>query len=322
MILTEDKTYTMSLELEDQKNSTGLTNNTVELAFTNKELLHAILTCGLPIQRMTVLFPEKRKLEAIYKLFQVENALDTEGDRLRKSKSIAYLDSSEKSLISYYMGMFFTKLLSRKLFDIEYLTNLNTIRRMDGIGYIDFFASEWRPEMIGFLPGENKWSVWEAKGGSNRREQALKKGTDQLNQIGGVNGTVPDPAAVCMTYYDHSYLCAVVREPGIGKGENLQFMGEDFYRSYYSPIRELFLDQGTGLYFHDDNAEIVLEVPYFPQEYREPDRRKVRMGMPAELLQELIREDYTKAAEVASKSKNSTSAPEDSFQGPDGIYIR
>ena len=37
MILTEDKTYTMSLELEDQKNSTGLTNNTVELAFTNKE---------------------------------------------------------------------------------------------------------------------------------------------------------------------------------------------------------------------------------------------------------------------------------------------
>ena len=43
MILTEDKTYNMSLELEDQKNSTGLTNNTVELAFTNKELLHAIL---------------------------------------------------------------------------------------------------------------------------------------------------------------------------------------------------------------------------------------------------------------------------------------
>ena len=61
MILTEDKTYTMSLELEDQKNSTGLTNNTVELAFTNKELLHAILTCGLPIQRMTVLFPGKKK---------------------------------------------------------------------------------------------------------------------------------------------------------------------------------------------------------------------------------------------------------------------
>ena len=124
-----------------------------------------------------------------------------------------------------------------------------------------------------------------------------------------------------MTYYDHSYLCAVVREPGIGKGENLQFMGEDFYRSYYSPIRELFLDQGTGLYFHDDNAEIVLEAPYFPQEYREPDRRKIRMGMPAELLQELIREDYTKAAEVASKSKNSTSAPEDSFQDKNIIVI-
>ena len=45
MILTEDKIYTMSLETESVNRDSGLTNNTIELEFTNKELLHAIVTC-------------------------------------------------------------------------------------------------------------------------------------------------------------------------------------------------------------------------------------------------------------------------------------
>ena len=60
--------------------------------------------------------------------------------------------------------------------------------------------------MIGLSIPKNQWSVWEAKGGSNRREQALKKGSQQISDIESVNGNVPAPAAVCMTYYDHSYL--------------------------------------------------------------------------------------------------------------------
>ena len=323
MILTNDKTYTMSLELEDGKNTSGLTNKTIELEFTNKELLHAILTCGMPVQRLTFPFMQKRTNEVLYKLFLMENALDTEGDRLKKSKSIAYLDSSEKSVISYYMGMFFTKMISNRLFDVEYLTSLNMIRRTDGDGYIDFFNSEWRQEMIGLQPDSGSFSVWEAKGGSNRREQALKKGADQLNHIGNINGRKPAPAAVCMTYYDHSFLCAVVREPEKKEGEPLTFSNENFFRSYYSSIRELFLDQGTGLHFHEDNAEIAINVPYFPQEYREPEERKLRMGMPAELFQLLLKEDYQNIEEFYRKNKKSPhSCPNGSYAGADGIYIR
>ena len=39
MILTEDKIYTMSLETESVNRDSGLTNNTIELEFTNKELI-------------------------------------------------------------------------------------------------------------------------------------------------------------------------------------------------------------------------------------------------------------------------------------------
>ena len=321
MILTEDKTYTMSLELEDGKNDSGLTNNSIELAFSNKELLHAMLTCSMPIQRLTFPYMEKRRMEVLQKLFMIESALEAEGDRLKKSKSIAYLDSSEKSLISYYMGMFFTKLISGRLFDVEYLSNLNMIRKEDGSGYIDFFNSEWRPEMIGYNFSTDRWSVWEAKGGSNKREQALKKGADQLSHIGLVNGAVPDPAAVCMTYYDHSYLCAVVREPQKKDGEPLKFSHEEFFRSYYRTVCELFQDRGAGLYFHNGNAEISLTVPYFPQENREPEERCIRVGMPGVLLQYLMNEDY-KAVEELFKNNKEFSCPSDSYMGTDGIYIR
>lgn len=174
MILTEDKTYTISLETEDNSSDSVLINKTIELEFSNKELLHSIITCGMPIQRLTTLYPEKRRMEAIYKLFLVETALETEGDRLKKAKKIAYLDSSEKSVISYYMGMFLTKMISNRLYDVDYLTHLSLIHAPQQEEFIDFFASEWRQEMIGRRSGEENWSVWEAKGGSNRREQALK----------------------------------------------------------------------------------------------------------------------------------------------------
>lgn len=322
MILTNDKVYTMSLETESNNMDSGLINNTTELEFTNKELLHAMITCGMPIQRLTAAFPEKKRLEFLYKLFLVETALDAEGDRLKKAKKTAYLDSSEKSVISYYMGMFFTKMISHRLYKSEYLTNLNLIETPDGKEFIDFFASEWRPEMIGYKPDTQKWSVWEAKGGSNYREQALKKGAAQLRSIGTLNSSKPDPAAVCMTYYDHGYLCGILREPdGNTEGEQLKFSEEAFYKAYYRPICELFLDKGSNLRMYDGYAEISLELPYFTEDYREPDERKLCIGISRKLLNQLMEEDYSAVAE-SRRNVQEESCPEGAYMGVDGIYIR
>ena len=113
MILTEDRNYTISLELEDCENQTGLSSETVELEFTNKELLHAVITCGMPLQRLTPAWFSKRKSELPYKTFPVETPLATEGDTLKKSKNIAYLHSSEKRVMAYYHRMFLTQLTIR-----------------------------------------------------------------------------------------------------------------------------------------------------------------------------------------------------------------
>lgn len=324
MILTEEKNYTMSLELEDCQNMTGFTGNTIELEFSNKELLHAVLTCGMPVQRMTAGFFSKKRLELIYKLFLTETALDTEGDRIKKAKRIAYLDSSEKSVMSYYMGMFFTKLISKRLYETDYLTHLNLIRNRAGDGYLDFFDSEWRPDMVGLCTAHNRWSVWEAKGGSNRREQALKKGSQQAAAIESINGMEPDPAAVCMTYYDHSFLCGVVRKPeksAVKSREKVEYAEEEFYRAYYQPLCELFTEQGTRLHFQGGNAEISISVPCFPQWEQEEEERKLHVGMSKKLLFCLMENHYEKL-KTERDSLVGNSCPPGAFMGSDGIYIR
>lgn len=321
MILTEDKKYTMSLELENCKDSGDPMENTIELEFTNKELLHAVITCGMPVQRLTPAYFSKRKTELLYKIFLIETALDTEGDRLKKSRKIAYLDSSEKSVMSYYLGMFFTKLISRRLFGIESLTHLNLIEKINGEGFIDFFDGEWRPDMIGYRASDGAWSVWEAKGGSNKREQALKKGSQQVAAIAAVNGKKPDPAAVCMTYYDHGYLCAVVREPETGKGEDLRFHEERFYRSYYRPICETFLECGAGTRLGDSGVEMSLSVPCFTQENREGEERRLHIGMPRTMFSHFLEDEYGFLREYPADSWRRY-CPREAFMGADGIYIR
>nr|WP_317348203.1 hypothetical protein [uncultured Blautia sp.] len=324
MILTEDKNYTMSLEVEDRESATGLIGKNIEMEFSARELLHAVITCGIPVQRMTTAYFSKKKLELIYKLFLVETALDTEGDRLKKARRIAYLDSSEKSVMSYYMGMFLTKLISRRLYGVDYLTHLNLIQSMDGNGFVDFFNSEWRQDMIGFQPDKKSWSVWEAKGGSNRREQALKKGCQQAAAIESVNGLAPDPGAVCMTYYDHSFLCGVIRQPENSQAKNRErvcFTEEAFFRAYYKPICEMFMEQGTRLHFHGKNAEISLSVPCFPEKEQEEEERRIHVGMSQKLLLCLMENDYSRlAAEREALTK--CVCPEGAFWGGDGIYIR
>ncbi|MDO4322150.1 MAG: hypothetical protein Q4C61_06450 [Lachnospiraceae bacterium] len=316
MILTEDRDYVLSLELEDCGSVTGLANKMVELEFTNKELLHAVITCGMPIQRLRPAYMNTRRAEILYKIFLVETALEVKGDRLQKSRRTAYLDSSEKSVISYYLGMFFTKLISRKLFAVDYLTHLNTIEKAHGEGFIDYFDNEWRPDMIGYCRAKDSWSVWEAKGGSNKRVQALEKGSKQVAAIAAVNGQKPSPAAVCMTYYDHGYLCAIVRDPESIEGEQLDIREEHFYRAYYRPVLEAFQEQGMRMNGRD--MEIGLRIPHFAEEGR--GERELHIGMPQELLQYIAGENYGMLRELLYMPKEEYA--DNRYAGADGIYIR
>lgn len=319
MILTEDRSYVISLDMKESDDGSGLGNKQVELEFTNRELLHAIITCGMPMQRLTPVYMGKRKAEILYKIFLVEAALEAEGDRLKKSGRTMYLDSSEKSVISYYLGMFFTKLISRRLFDVDYLVHLNMVENMQGDDFIDYFCSDWRQDMIGFKIEDNSWSVWEAKGGSNHRGPALKKGCEQADNIAVINGIKPNPAAVCMTYYDHGYLQAVVKKTEGKDGVPVTFRENQFFETYYKPLRELFLEHRLNINRELQEVEIEIPVPYFGMEGSGKGERKLRIGMPGMTFRTVVAQQYE---DVARWDREKWIRREGCFCGEDLVYIK
>lgn len=318
MNLTEEKIYTLSLDIEGESDD-ALGNRIVEFTFTNKELLHAVITCGMPISRLSSAYIGKYQTEILQKIFVTETALEGQGEYLKKSTKTMYLDSSEKSMISYYMGMFFTKMISKKLYDVDYLANLNMIEGEDG-SYMDYFKAKWRPDMIGYKVAEDAWSVWEAKGGSNRRAPALKLGCQQAGEIQTINGTVPETAAVCMTYYDHGYLTAIIKNAKADEGVLLKIDKKNYYKAYYEGIRQLFLEFGHTMKWEYGNVEVQIDVPYFHEEEKRGQIRTIKVGLSESLFQKIMKEKYEEIESIDRVPINKYQ--DDRFVGGDGVYIK
>lgn len=314
MNLTEEKRYSMSLILENGSTS-GLNKESYELAFTNRELLHAIFTSGLPIQRLTTSYEGKRQMEFLHKAAIVETALVAEGDRLKKSRDLNYLDSSEKSIISYYIGMIFSKLLAKKIFGIDYLTHINLIPRQGREGYIDYCGMR-RSDLIGYQRETASYSVWEAKGRSENSPRAMENGCTQARSVKSVCGKTPQYAAVCMTYYENSYLTAVIKSPK-GEGDcELKFEEEAYFRAYYLPILEFFAEGQGKTYLAGECREITTFLPDIRGEHGGLTR-PVTVGIPCRVYDGLIKGEYRAyTGEEPQPSENN------SYVGSDYIYIR
>lgn len=242
MLLTTNRTYKMYVETLDFDNAIFPRKEVVELEFTNLELLHAIVTCGMPIHHLTTSSVEQRKSDLLQKCRLVEMALDVEGEYLKRSERTYFLDPSEKSVISYYLGMIFTKLISGRVFFLDYLTHITTIQKQT-LQKAAWLQACRRSDFIGYRIRHDDWSVWEAKGRIQYSLEALESGYLQAREISLINGQKPKYGAVCMTYYESGNLTAQVKDPeGVGNVE-LNFLPEHFYQAYYKHICELYQEE-------------------------------------------------------------------------------
>lgn len=296
MILTEEKTYSMSLMLEDNSTS-GLNKRSYELEFTNHELIHAVFTCGMPIQRLTPAYPGKRRMEFANKVAMLETALEAEGDRLRKSHDLDYLDAGEKSMISYYIGMVFTKLISEKLFHLDYLTHINLIPHPEKEGYIDVCGMR-RSDLVGYQRKNKAFSLWGAKGRSENSPRALENGCVLAKSVKAICDQIPQTRAVCMTYYDNSYLTAYIKFPK-GEGDiSIDFDRKEYYKAYYRPMMEFFRESSDQMTLSEGGfREVKVFLPYFMEDAPQDLHRVINVGIPGAIFLELLEEKYDHVSE-------------------------
>lgn len=340
MKLTQNDTYKIALE------TTGY--NGMEWPFyaskivecNNLELLHSILTCGMPNQFLSPWHHEKRTQEFISKISMVETNLEVNDGYLIKSPATEYLDASEKSVNSYYLGLIFTKLFSMKEFDIDYFLHTTIFEQVYGK---DAFTCNGRkkPGFVGYKRKTKEWSIWESTGKRDHAPKALDDAFNQVLAIKTVNDHAPSLAMACMTYFDtkHGELQGILRNASVGKKANIIFDREQFLKLYYRHICEIFDESlrrkpfDSVIDYIEGYLEIELELFGLNIENSDKDeylrKRRIKLGVPKDILGffQYNHGRYSQNDTISSivdSLKPASECPQDEnfFMGRDGIYFR
>ena len=306
----------------------------------NLELLHSILTCGMPNQFISPWHHEKRTQEFISKISMVETSLMVNDGYLIKSPTTEYLDASEKSVNSYYLGLIFTKLFSMKEFDVDLFLHTTLFEQVYGADAITCSGRK-KPSFVGYQKDTKEWSIWESTGKRDLAPKALDDAYNQVLAIKTLNEQSPSLAMACMTYFDtkHGELQGILRNASVGKKANMAFDPEQFLQLYYRHICEIFDESlrrkpfDSVIDYIDGYLEIELELFGLNVEGSDKDdyftKRRIKLGVPKDIL------GFFQYTHGRPANDNRLSSIVDSlevcphdiqdenfFMGRDGIYFR
>lgn len=340
MKITQNEIYKIALEITGCNGMEYPFYSSQIVETNNLELLHAILTCGMPNQFVSPWHHEKRTQEFISKISMVENTLIVDDGYLIKSPTTEFLDASEKSVNSYYLGLIFTKLFSMKEFGIDYFLHTTIFEQIYGKDSL-ICNGRKKPAFVGYQKDTKAWSIWESTG---KRDMAPKALDDAYNQVLGiktVNGESPEYAIACMTYFDtkHGELQGIMRNASVGKKANLVFDKEQFLTLYYRHICEIFDESlrrkpfDSVIDYIDGYLEIELELFGLNIDSSDKDeylrKRRIKLGVPKDILgffqynHGRYNNNITITSIVESMNINPSEYQEEHFfMGRDGIYFR
>ena len=316
MKLTQDNCYKLALEITGCNGMEWPFFSSKILEFNNLELLHALVTCATPSQHLALWHHEKRSQEFIFKVSMIESILSVCDGYLIKSPETEYLDASEKSVTSYYLGLIFTKLFSMKEFQTDYFLNTTLFEQV--YGKESFICNgRKKPSFVGLTQADGKWSIWEPTGKRDHAPKALSDAFNQVLGIKSVNGQAPTFAMASMTYFDK----------------------EQFLTLYYRHICELFDESlrrrpfDSVIDYIDGYLEIELELFGLNIDEDETDeyarKRRVKLGVPKKILEYF--QYHTPAAkqeillsDIVDAIPDNEPELQDShfFMGRDKIYFR
>lgn len=340
MKLTQNDTYRVALEITGCNGMEWPFFSSKIVECNNLELLHSILTCGMPNQFLSTWHHEKRTQEFISKISMVETSLTVNDGYLIKSPATEYLDASEKSVNSYYLGLIFTKLFSMKEFDVDYFLHTTVFDQVYGTDAL-ICNSRKKPSFVGYQKDTQEWSIWESTGKRDHAPKALDDAYNQVLAIKTVNEQLPTLAMACMTYFDtkHGELQGILRNASVGKKADITFDREQFFNLYYRHICEIFDESlrrkpfDSVIDYIEGYLEIELELFGLNVEGSDKDdylrKRRVKLGVPKDILGYFQynhgrnMENNRLSTIVDSLKRGSYDIQDENFfMGRDGIYFR
>ncbi|MEO8261188.1 MAG: hypothetical protein ABI566_01350 [Pseudolysinimonas sp.] len=201
------------------------------------------------------------------------------------------LDPSEKSAVSYFLGMTQAALTTRHVLGYPYLVHVDLLLQHQGTP-----LSGRRPDFVAAnpssVPGAAYSAVVEAKGRSNGFDEGpLDRAKRQVATTPAIRGLAPVERVASVAYFDDSdHWASVLKDPD-GDGEDLKFGLETFLLLYYRAIIEAGRESET---WGRAGGQYRFELPGFPLVFELP---------------ELLVDAYDASAEISSTQERDAEAP-------------
>jgi hypothetical protein len=168
------------------------------------------------------------------------NLMETDDGHITRTSAYEGLDPSEKSAISYFVGLAVTKLFVASKLNVPWLMHVDIYRQQFGLELVPYGG---RPDLFGQdLSG--RWIVAESKGRTNGHDSsALDRAKTQAALVTTVDGVAPFISAGFVTSFSKGRLYLVADDPPPdrnGKPLFWKVSGEQLRSAYYAPFLALF----------------------------------------------------------------------------------
>ena len=279
------------------------------LAVTWAELVWAAISVGRRELLHLFRYGPFSTFEIVYRAAVLyANLCETLANTLTRSSAYDGLDPSEKSAISYFMGMTLAKLFADKLLDVPWLMHLDVYR--DELQPI-LTAGRSRPDLVGQNSAQ-QWIAIESKGRTNEFDaNPLERAKEQVENLASVQGTAITLNVAFLAYFDEGILECAINDPDKKKTADgtevidLPLTREKLIEGYYRPFRE-WLPQARESQ-QETIGNNIYRVAYLPEV-------DIAVGCNEDLLQGV---DLPHVARTRERSSTETQ-----YEAPDGLLVR
>ena len=170
--------------------------------------------------------------ELVYRVGLVyANVYEDEAGHLRRSSAYKALDPSEKSAVSYFLGLVIAKAFAENVLHAPWMMHLAVYQNL----LSPTFTSSSRPDLVGQTTSGD-WIVLESKGRSNRFDaKALATARTQARALGLVSGQAVSMQVGIVTHFSDGRLHFTVSDPP-SRRQELSVSRERFLGDYYRPF--------------------------------------------------------------------------------------
>lgn len=274
-----------------------------EIAVTWAEIVWAAISVGKAQLQDLSLYGVFSALEMTYRTAIIyANLQQSPNGYVQRSSAYDGLDPSEKSAISYFIGLTMAKLLAGRLLSVPWLMHLDVYRKL----LAPVLAGKSRPDLVGIDTSGN-WIVVEAKGRTNNFvASVLDAAKLQTQQLTTIQGFVPLLRVASESFFDTAGILSVALSDPPGKRTevpDLPLTPGLILDSYYRPFQTR-LHEATMVGDEKLRGE-VFRIAHLPE-----------LDMWVGLSQR------NRVPGTFKKTKPISQPRGREFLGPDGIFVR